>query len=111
LRAGRTTRLYISLRVDALPPERADWLFTPFAHVYDGEGRRILIVDGAVTPAWAWRLGDVQRKTLPIALPEGAQPPFRVEIGLYDGVRGEAARFRRGEAWLPSLPLEALSQP
>ncbi len=111
LRVGQTTRLYISLRVDALPPERADWLFTPFAHIYDGEGRRILIVDGAVTPAWAWRLGDVQRKTLQIALPEDAQPPFRVEIGLYDGVRGEAARFWRGEAWLPSLPLEALSQP
>lgn len=110
LAAGQRATLRMSLRVDALPAERAAWLFTPFAHVYDGRGARILIVDGAVTPAWAWRLGDIQHKTLQLALPEGAQPPFRIEIGLYDGVRSESALFQRDGAWLPSLPLETLRE-
>jgi 4-amino-4-deoxy-L-arabinose transferase-like glycosyltransferase len=106
LRAGQTTRLFISFRVDALPEARVHWLFAPFAHVYDASGARVLIADGAVTPGWAWRLGDIQRKTLHLHLPASAQAPFRVEIGLYDGVHGEAARFQVGEAWLPSLPVE-----
>ncbi|MFQ3535369.1 MAG: hypothetical protein SNJ58_05790 [Aggregatilineales bacterium] len=106
LRSGQTARLSMSFRVDALPADRASWLFAPFAHVYDAGGARILIADGAATPGWAWRLGDIQRKTLYLALPQGAQPPFRVEIGLYDGLRGEAAGFQRGDAWLLSLPLD-----
>jgi 4-amino-4-deoxy-L-arabinose transferase-like glycosyltransferase len=106
LRAGQTARLLINLRVDALPEARVHWLFAPFAHVYDASGARVLIADGAVTPGWAWRLGDVQRKTLKLSLPASAQAPFRVEIGLYDGVHGEAARFRVGEAWLTGLPVE-----
>jgi 4-amino-4-deoxy-L-arabinose transferase-like glycosyltransferase len=106
LRPGETAYLFLSFRVDALLPERVNWLLAPFAHVYDAEGRRILIADGAVTPGWAWRLGDLQRKRLALSLPDSAQPPFRVEIGLYDGVHQLSAHFQRGEAWLPSLPIE-----
>jgi len=106
LRPGQTARLFISFRVDALPEARVHWLFAPFAHVYDASGVRVLIADGAVTPGWAWRLGDIQRKTLHLHLPASAQAPFRIEIGLYDGVHSEAARFQVGEAWLPSLTVE-----
>lgn len=106
LRAGQTVRLLVSFRVDALPEARVHWLFAPFAHVYDASGARILIADGAVMPGWAWRLGDVQRKTLHLHLPASGQAPFRLEIGLYDGVHGESANFQVGEAWLPSIPLE-----
>ncbi|MDW8299813.1 MAG: hypothetical protein RML95_10805 [Anaerolineae bacterium] len=106
LRVGQTVTLRMTLRVDSLPPERANWLFTPFAHIYDSSGARLLIANGATTPSWAWRVGDIQQKTIRLTLPESAQPPFRIEIGLHDGVRGETALFKQGEVWLPSLPLD-----
>lgn len=93
LRAGQTATVQLTFRIDALLPERADWLFTPFVHVYDSADKRVLIADGAVTPGWAWRLGDVQRKWVRLLVPKDASGELRVEVGLYDGVRGEAARF------------------
>ncbi|MDL1924605.1 glycosyltransferase family 39 protein [Chloroflexi bacterium CFX3] len=108
LRAGQIATLQLTFRVDALLPDRADWLFTPFAHVYDADNRRILIADGAVTPGWAWRLGDVQQKWVRLRLPAAAKGTLRVEIGLYDGVRGESALFELPDGrQVPSVPLSA----
>ncbi len=106
LSAGQTATLQLTFRVDTLLPERADWLFTPFAHVYDADNRRVLIADGAVTPGWAWRLGDVQQKWVRLPLPEDAVGALRVEVGLYDGVRGESVLFELPDGRrLPSVPL------
>lgn len=106
LSAGQTAKLQLTFRIDELLMERADWLFTPFAHVYDADNRRVLIADGAVTPGWAWRLGDVQQKWVRLPLPEDAVGALRVEVGLYDGVRGESVLFELPDGRrLPSVPL------
>ncbi len=109
LSAGQRATVQLAFRVDELLPERANWLFTPFVHVYNGDGRRILIADGAVTPGWAWRLGDVQQKRVQLLVPEDASGALRVEVGLYDGVRGEAALFELPDGrQVSSVPLPLL---
>lgn len=90
---GTAVDLRLAFAINALPPERTQWLFAPFAHLYDGTGTRILISDGAVMPGWGWRQDEVQIKRLILNIPVGAQPPFQVRVGLYDGVHNLSALF------------------
>lgn len=90
---GTAVNLRLALKITDLPSERVQWLFGPFAHLYDATGQRILIADGAVLPGWGWRQDEVQIKRLTLNIPAGAQPPFQVRVGLYDGVHGLSALF------------------
>jgi 4-amino-4-deoxy-L-arabinose transferase-like glycosyltransferase len=96
-------RLGLAWRVDVLPDQREGWLFAPFAHVFDKDGVRVSIIDGGVTPGMAWRLGDLQLKWLNIPPLPANQSPYTIRVGLYDGVRNQAAAFGDGQ---PSILLQ-----
>ena len=109
LQAGRSARLDVYWRVDALHADRGIWTFAPFAHIFDGAGARVAVVDGELLPPLAWRAGDVLVYRLLLELPSDAVGPFRAQVGFYDGVRGVNAIFRvpQGDAveFTPTIPL------
>ncbi len=112
LSAGARVPLDLYFRVDALHTERGIWTFAPFAHLFDGTGARIAVVDGALLPPLSWRAGDVLVYRLELAVPAEAPAPVSVAVGFYDGVRGVNAIFRlpQGDApadYTPSVLLEA----
>ncbi len=94
LLAGQAGEVAMVWAVVSLPPERAAYLYSPFVHLYDGEGKRVLIADGAVTPGALWRVGDLQYKRLTFAIPAEAAPPVRLMMGHYDGVHGRSLILR-----------------
>jgi 4-amino-4-deoxy-L-arabinose transferase-like glycosyltransferase len=71
-------------RIDNRVPEIDQRLFAPFAHIFDAEGNRILVVDGQPIPGYEWRVGDVHAHQLTFELPTGAPVPFTVVVGQYD---------------------------
>ncbi|GAB4547521.1 MAG: hypothetical protein OHK0023_09000 [Anaerolineae bacterium] len=93
LAAGSTLSLQLAFRVNELPADRANWLLSPFVHVYDATNRRVLIVDGSATPGWTWRLGDIHLKMMHFQIPNDAAMPLRFVVGLYDGVNQSGAIF------------------
>lgn len=109
LTPGRTSAILTAWRIDALTPERSDYLFGPFVHVFDAGGKRVAIGDGAVTPGWAWRKGDVQIKTMPVSIPADAVGPFRLIFGQYDGVHQRNAIFTLPDGSLSSTIPAALA--
>jgi hypothetical protein len=93
LAPGQKVTLLTAWRVDMLQPDRADWLFGPFVHVYDSSGKRVVIADGAVTPGAAWRRGDIHLKRIMINIPADATGPFTLQVGQYDGVHSRNVIF------------------
>jgi hypothetical protein len=109
LAAGETAILCTAWRVDDLSTERFDWLYAPYVHIFDATGVRVAIGDGSSTPGAAWRRGDVQLKMISVTLPDGAEGPFTLRFGLYDGVHGRGASFSLpGGAVATDIPGEAL---
>ncbi|MBX3063836.1 MAG: hypothetical protein KF726_12720 [Anaerolineae bacterium] len=94
LQAGDETQVLTSWRIDALPPERDQWLLGAFVHVYDATGTRVVIADGSVIAGSTWRLGDLQLVQIKVKIPVDAVAPFRFEIGQYDGVHNLNAIFQ-----------------
>ncbi len=108
LRPGATVTLRTAWSITDLKPDRAQWLLGPFVHVFDGNGNRILIGDGAVTPGANWRLGDWHLKSISMRLPSDAVGPFSLQFGLYDGVHSRGALFTMPDRSLsPTLPVKA----
>jgi 4-amino-4-deoxy-L-arabinose transferase-like glycosyltransferase len=93
LQAGATGTLLTYWRVDDLQPDRGQWLFGPFAHVYDSTGKRVAVASGAVVPGARWRQGDIHIQRLSVAVPPDASGPFTVQIGQYDGVHNLNVMF------------------
>ncbi len=87
LRPGQTTHLRTYWRVDNLYPDQASWNFVPFNHVFDGNGDRILIVDGVRAPSDTWQVGDWMLQELTLDIPTNSSGPYAVSVGLFDGVR------------------------
>jgi len=91
-------------RVESVSAETPNWLFAPFAHIFDGSGERILIVDGAPVPGSEWRVGDIHVHRMTINLPESGI--FSASIGQYDSVSGRNIIFLPDYEPTVSLPLE-----
>ena len=113
LAAGGSAVLDLFWRVDGLSPDRGIWTFAPYAHLLDGGGTRVAVVDGAVISALDWVPGDLLVYRLPIRIPPDAQGPFSLQVGLFDSVRarpdgtpGINAIFRLDdETFVADLPL------
>jgi hypothetical protein len=82
-----TTYWRVEQRVEGIDQK----LFAPFAHLFDMDGQRILIVDGQAVPGYEWRVGDMQAHRMTFTMPEGT--PFTVGVGQYDAGNSANAIF------------------
>jgi hypothetical protein len=94
IRAGETVELRSYWRVDQLLPERFDWVFSPYVHVFDSSGTRVVNAPGAVLETFTWRQGDLVIHRVPITLPPDSQASYTINTGLFDSIRFENAIFR-----------------
>jgi hypothetical protein len=60
-----------------------------FVHVRDATGEVIAQADGpalgGLAPIWTWQAGDFLRDVRTISLPSSSIPPYRVQVGVYNG--------------------------
>ena len=89
---GAGLSLELIFQVDAITPELAGYAFSSFVHVYDAQGERVAIVDGAAVDSALWQAGDLHRHLLHLDLSEEGGP-FSLHIGLYDGQRQTGLTF------------------
>lgn len=78
-------------RVDGISPEVPGRVFGPFAHVFDADGQRFLIVDGQPVAGSQWRVGDVHVHRMPFTVTPGT--PFSLLLGQYDGMHNANVIF------------------
>jgi hypothetical protein len=71
-------------RIDDRVSEIDQRLFAPFAHIFDAEGNRVLVVDGQPIPGYEWRVGDVHVHQVYFQPPPNAPAPFTIRVGQYD---------------------------
>ncbi len=111
-RAGSGWRVISAWQVtEPLPLEASGWLFAPFAHVYNAQGERALVVDGAAVPGYQWRAGDLHLHQMAFALPSGTPAGrYTVVIGQYDAARARSAIFVTADGvYTPTVPAGALT--
>lgn len=68
-------------RIDTRAPEIDRRLFAPFAHLFDNDGSRVLVVDGQPLPGFAWHVGDVHIHRMIFVAPDDA---LTIVVGQYD---------------------------
>jgi hypothetical protein len=84
-------RLRLYYAVDALAPDRHEWLLGPYAHVVDETGQVVANVSAPGLPGYYYRQGDVFMAEMQLpSLPAGR---YRLELGLFDGVHGAGVTF------------------
>jgi hypothetical protein len=71
-------------RVESRAPEIDQRLFAPFAHIFDADGNRVLVVDGQPVPGYEWQVGDAHIHQMMFELPTDAPAPFTIMVGQYD---------------------------
>ncbi len=100
-----TTYWRITGRADDIDQQ----LFAPFAHIFDADGKRVLIVDGQAVPGYEWRVGDLHAHRLTFTLPPDPHPPFSVSVGQYDALHSQNVIFvlPSGE-YTPLIPLPTI---
>jgi hypothetical protein len=103
---GQTVTLWTEWHVTRLENARSEWLFAPFVHVFDSNGKRVAIGDGQVIPGTLWKGASVQFQQIHITIPPEAIPPFRTFVGQYDGTHGKNIIYTiKGCEPSPLLPL------
>lgn len=88
-----TWTLTTAWQVEARTPTTDQRLYAPFAHVFDADGARVLIVDGEAVPGYEWREGDCHVHRMTFTLPPDAPGPFTVAVGQYDAIHQENVIF------------------
>jgi 4-amino-4-deoxy-L-arabinose transferase-like glycosyltransferase len=86
IEGGAEVEIRTYWRVDALHPDRAGWLFSPFVHIYDSADRRVGIGGGVVVPGAAWQQGDIHIQRVRVSVASDSTSPYTVLVGQYDGV-------------------------
>jgi 4-amino-4-deoxy-L-arabinose transferase-like glycosyltransferase len=86
LQTGQQAVLLTYWQIDELRPDRWQWNFAPFVHIFDTTGKRVAIGGGVAVPGLQWRLGDIHIQRMTVAIPADAVGPFTVQVGQYDGV-------------------------
>jgi 4-amino-4-deoxy-L-arabinose transferase-like glycosyltransferase len=71
-------------RIDDRVPEIDQRLFAPFAHIFDADENRVLVVDGQPVPGYEWQVGDVHIHSMFVELPVDVLAPFTIMVGQYD---------------------------
>lgn len=71
-----------------------------FVHVRDGTGALVVQADGpalgGLSPLWVWQAGDRVRDVRYFTVPAGAEPPYTVQVGIYNG-DGRFSAFANGQ--------------
>lgn len=80
-------------QVDGVSPEALPFTYTPFLHLIDATGERVLIVDGAGLPAHRWQVGDVHLHRMHFNPPEDTSGPYTLFVGQFDGLQNANVIF------------------
>ena len=104
--AGDQWTLTTYWRIDARVDQIDTRLFAPFAHIFDADGKRVLIVDGQSVPGYEWRVGDLHAHRMNFALPTDGVAPYSISVGQYDALHNQNVIFvlPSGE-YTPLIPL------
>jgi hypothetical protein len=95
--AGQQAVLLTYWQIEELQPDRWQWNFAPFVHVFDSTGKRVAIGGGVAVPGLQWRLGDIQIQRMTVAIPADAVGPFTAQVGQYDGVQNLNVIFTQAD--------------
>ncbi len=80
--------------IEALAEERNGWLYAPYAHLINAQGRQAANVSAPGLSGHYYRLGDVYLYR--IDLPDLPAGDYQLELGLFDGLH------QLGITFLPS---------
>ena len=92
-------------RVSARAEEIDQSLFAPFAHLFDADGARIAVIDGAAVPGYLWRVGDLHAHRMRFTPPADAAAPLTIAVGQYDALKGTNIIFTVDGAASPLILL------
>jgi hypothetical protein len=79
--------------VDFVAPEVLERIFSPFIHVFDADGSRVVNMNGEGLPGYAWQVGELHLHRMTFSLPSGAPGPFTIRLGQYDGLHNSSIIF------------------
>jgi 4-amino-4-deoxy-L-arabinose transferase-like glycosyltransferase len=80
-------------------------LFAPFAHLFDANGARVAVIDGAAVPGYLWRAGDLHAQRMRFTPPAGAAAPLMIAVGQYDALNQANILFTVENAPSTLIPL------
>lgn len=92
-RTGDDWTLQTVWQVESVAPEVPGHIYAPFIHLFDAEGRRVGIIDGAGLRGDLWRPGWQHIYRMTFMLPDDAPGPFTLQIGQFDGLQGDNVIF------------------
>lgn len=80
-------------QVDFVTDEVYQRIYSPFLHVIDSEGNRVLNLGGEGLAGTRWQSGDLHVHQMSFVLPDDAPGPFTLRTGQYDGLHNANVTF------------------